>query len=466
MTTASLVDSSSTSLNPQSHFDVAIIGGGVSGLAAAVELSRRGAKVALIEQTEKLGGRCYSYIDPSTGDIVDNGQHILVGAYRHTLRYLEMIGARSRLRAAGNLYLPLHHPEKGFAEFELVSLPHPLDVTAGMLKFRLLTLAERRRLLNIAKTLQSWDDATTGMLAQLTVDEWLTREAQSDNAKNCLWFPIALSVMNEIPQRASALLFAASLRDTFLGESNDSQILIPSVGQSELYVEGALRLLRENNAVILTGTEVEAIISEMNSVRGVGLNNGQTIRSRSVISAIPYFALSQILPQSLLREPPFHRLQEFRSSPIVAIHLWFNADIMPMEYVGLIGTKIQWLFNRRKLIDHAGRYEGYLTAIISGAHGEVILSKQELVALALKEIRQVFPASEHARLVHSLVIKEKRATFSATNEVETLRPPTRTPLENFLLAGDWTDTGLPATIEGAVMSGFTAAEEAGLTGGE
>ncbi|HTK81337.1 MAG TPA: hydroxysqualene dehydroxylase HpnE [Bacteroidota bacterium] len=460
MNEASRIQSLSQVPDLQAHCDAVIIGAGVSGLAAAVELSNKGARVVLLEQTEKLGGRCYSYIDVSTGDIVDNGQHILVGAYRHTLRYLDMIGTRHRLRAAGNLRLPLHHPTKGFAAFEISSLPRPLDISTGMLKFKLLSLGERRRLLNVARSLQKWDGATVGMLAHRTVEEWLTSEDQSENAKNCLWYPIAISVMNETPQRASALLFARSLRDTFLGESTDSHILIPATGQSQLYVDGALKYLQDNNAVIMTGAEVSEIISEKNGVRGVSLRNGQTIRSRNVISAIPYFALFQILPPALLQESPFDRVQEFRSVPIVAIHLWLDADVMPMEYVGLIGKKIQWLFNRRKLIEHAGTHKGYLTAIISGAYKEVNFSKQDLVSMALDEIHEVFPESAKARLLHSLVIKEKRATFSATNEIEALRPSTKTPLSNLFLAGDWTDTGLPATIEGAVMSGFTAAQEA------
>ena len=439
------------------HFDVAIIGGGLSGLATAVGLAQHGANIVLLEQAPKLGGRCYSYVDNTTGDVVDNGQHLLVGAYHHTLRYLDIIGTRPHLRAEKKLRLPLHHPDKGFASFEVSPLPRPLHLTAGMLKFKLLTLNERRQLLNVGVALQKLHPAAEEQLARTSVDEWLTLLRQSGNAKNCLWYPLAISVMNEVPHKASALLFARSLRSTFLGTTSDARILVPTIGQTELYVDPALNHFSRHRVSVRTNTQVTSVLLDGKRAAGVELNGGKRILCGCVVSAVPYYAVAGMLPPAFRNEAPFAHLRQFQSSPIVSLHLWFDKEFMTMDYVGLIGKNNQWLFNRRRIVSAAGTPTSYLTSVISGAHTHVEWTKQRLVTCAVQEIREIFPEAEGARLLHALVVKEKRATFSPTNEIEPLRPSAQTDVGNFFLAGDWTATGLPATIEGAIMSGFTAA---------
>lgn len=440
--------------------DVVVVGGGLSGLAAAVQLSLDGARVILIEQANKLGGRAYSYIDKKTGDVVDNGQHVLVGAYHHTLRYLELIGTRDCLSAndAATLRLHFHHPEKGVDSFALPSVPHPLQIPAAIFKYRLLSFQDRQKLLNVGLKLKSWNHSLEEKLRKLTVAEWLESLHQSEEAKHSFWFPIAISVMNELPQKASALLFARSLKNTFLGKKSDATLFIPSVGQSELYVASAERILNNHHSRILLNTEVIALVVDKGKASGVKLKNGRQIKARAVIAAVPYFAATRLLPENLRKTDPFLHFKKFTASPIVSIHLWFDREIMDKEFIGLIERNVQWLFNRRRILRESGKPENYISAIISGAHNYVDMSKEQLVKMAVGDIASTFPSAAKASLVHSVVIKEKRATFSPTNKVEPLRPAQRTPIENFFLAGDWTDTGLPPTIEGAVMSGFRCAE--------
>ena len=156
-------------------------------------------------------------------------------------------------------------------------------------------------------------------------------------------------------------------------------------------------------------------------------------------------------------EKPFADLSKFESSPIVSLHLWFDRDFMNVDYVGSIGRTLQWVFNRRRIVGDS-RSTGYISAVLSGAYAIVDEPKEKLILVALHELKDVFPAARQAKLIHSVVIKERRATFSATNEIEPFRPAPETQVRNFYLAGDWTNTGLPATIEGAVLSGFRAAE--------
>lgn len=404
-----------------------------------------------------MGGRCYSFIDEKTGDVVDNGQHVLVGAYHNTLRYLEMIGTRSLLKEQSKLSLPFFHPQKGFHTFSVSSLPKPFHLTAGMLKFSLLSFWERKRLLNVGLELQRWNKEKEQKLAHLTIDEWLTSLNQSEEAKKCFWNPISISVMNELPERASALLFARSLRSTFLGKKSDSALLIPTVGQTELYATPAEEFLKRHKAKIFLNAQVEKIICKNGKAIGIEVG-GKLIKAERIISTVPYFALQSLLPDDVQRTEPFNHLHRFKSSPIVSIHLWFEKELMEEDFVGLIDMKLQWIFNRRKIIGSppAGGLQ-LISAVISGAHEEVKLSKEELVELAMKDLHKIYPKTQNSKPKTSVVIKEKRATFSPTNDIEPFRPNTVSPVHNLFLAGDWTNTGLPATIEGAVMSGFVAA---------
>jgi hydroxysqualene dehydroxylase len=437
--------------------DVAIIGGGLSGLAAAVELALSGVDVALFERSPKLGGRCYSYVDVKTGDVVDNGQHVLLGAYHNALRYLKLVGTREFLHEESGLVLPFHHPRKGRGLFESSSLPKPFHLTTGMLKFKLLSFRERQKLLKVGLELNRLNDALEKRLSSLTIEQWLTSLNQSDEAKRSLWYPIAISAMNELPHRASALLFALSLRAAFLGKKSDSGFLIPTIGQTDLYVAGAEKIFHKEKTKVFLNTEIQSLAIAGSRAVGLRLKGNKTVSANYVISAVPYYSLYNLLPQKLCKEKPFVDLHKFESSPIVSIHLWFDKDFMDVPYIGLIDRKVQWVFNRRKIMQKERQPTGYISTVISGAHDVVDLSKDDLVKIALCELNEVFPDSRHARLVHSIVIKEKRATFSPTNEVESLRPSVETSILNFFLAGDWTNTGLPPTIEGAVLSGFHAA---------
>jgi zeta-carotene desaturase len=291
----------------------------------------------------------------------------------------------------------------------------------------------------------------------MTVEEWLTALHQSPEVKKTFWYPLALSVMNELPERASALLFARTLRSVLAGPTAQRVVLISSVGQNALYVEGALRFLREHHAEVTTSTEVERLDVDGGSVAGIRLKNGTSISATHVVAAVPYFAVNRMLPPSLQAVKPFSDLPRFQSSPIVSVHLWFDRDWMDMDYVGLIGRTTQWLFNRGRISGNMHSSRSSLSAVISAAYNIVDLDKQEIVAIVTKELKEAFPNSSPSSLIHSVVVKEKRATFSPTIEIEPLRPGTATPLKNFFLAGDWTNTGLPATIEGAVASGLKAA---------
>jgi squalene-associated FAD-dependent desaturase len=432
--------------------DVVIIGGGLAGLSAAVKLANSGAKVFLYEQNTQLGGRTYSFIDKKTGDVVDNGQHLLIGAYHNTLEYLKLIGTDSLLNKQTKPKLNFYHPKYGISTFEISNLPKPFDITAAMLKYSPFSFRERHKLLKVGFALRKLDATPENKLAHQSVEEWLISLDQSETVRHSFWYPIVVSVMNELPNRASAMLFAQSLKKSFLGKKSDAALLIPLVGQTELYINEAEIFLSKNKVKIIKGNGVKHIIVENGKVIGVATD--RNIKSKYIISAIPYFKLPDILPRDVMHKYPFDKLKLFKSVPIISINLWFDRDVMDIDFVGLINKNLQWVFNKHRIMGEAHKPDNYITAIISGAHKYIHLTKDELVSLAIKDLTEVFPMIKTAILKHSIVIKEKRATFSATSDIEQYRPNYETPIENLFLTGDWTNTGLPATIEGAVQSGF------------
>lgn len=436
--------------------DVIIIGGGLSGLSAAVKLSNLGANVFLYEQSAQLGGRTYSFFDKITGDVVDNGQHLLVGAYHNTIQYLKLVGTDSFLNKQDKPKLNIFHPERGFAKFEISDLPKPFDLTVAMLKFNALSFRDRQKLLKVGLALRKLNHISEQKLLNKTIDEWLISLGQSEEIRRSFWNPIVISVMNELPNRASALLFARSIKKTFLGSKDDAALLTPVIGQTELYVSGAESLLSKNKVKIFYGRMVKHISVVNGRVSGVEVD--RKIKSKYVISAVPYFSLNKILPPDVLRIHPFDKLRRFKSVPIISINLWFGKEIMDIDFIGLIDKNLQWVFNKHRIMCETNKTGNYVTAVISGAYKFIHLTKNELVDVAVRDLAEVFPEINNTTVKHSLVIKEKRATFSATNEAESFRPTNKTCIDNFFLAGDWTNTGLPATIEGAVQSGFECAK--------
>ncbi len=435
--------------------DVVVIGGGVSGLTAAVDLSSYGFSVLLVEQKQHCGGRTYSFVHRETGDEVDNGQHLMMGCYRSTLKFLTTIGALSTVTIQKNLSVAFQHSERGLFRLQAVSFPAPLNVLIGLLRLKSLTFFQRLSLLRVGVALffARPDDDT--QLQSLTVSEWLVRLHQPEVNKKYLWDILAIGTLNDSPSVVSAALFVKVLQSAFLGRRLNSSMVIPKRGLSSVLVDPAINFLTQNKSVVLTNTSVDRVVIKEGSVVGVVLNSGETVSTRAVVSAVPYFDAPKIFEKGAIAQ--LSELQSpgnFVSSAIVTVHLWFDKNFIGEEFVALLDSPIHWVFNKSKMY---GKKEGggsYLSLVISGAANFVEREKEEIVALAVSELSRFFPRCVDATLIHSLVIKEKRATFSPRVGVERFRPSHTTSVKNLFLAGDWTDTKLPATIEGAAQSGY------------
>ncbi len=443
--------------------DAIIIGGGLAGLSAAVDLSSRKRSVLLLEQKPHLGGRAYSYIDKKTGDAVDNGQHLLMGCYESTRRYLGMIGSSHGVRLQKNLHIEFLHPRSGAASLVCPPLPAPLHVLAGLLRLRTLPFAHRLLLLRMGAELFDTSKQKERALEALTVDQWLRSIGQTPENRKYLWDILAVGTLNDDPATVSALLFYRVLKSAFLGSRINSSLMIPLVGLSELLVDPAVKYIEANGGRIIAGGKkggggVEELRVRHGIIEGVKAG-GKNQTARAYIGAIPYHAWDALQRNGQAPDKPIVKhLSRFDSSPIITLHLWFDRQVMEGEFAAVLDSTIQWVFNKSRMM-HGGNLQGrqYLSVVISGAGKYVEWPKERLVGLGLNELGNVLPAVRGAKIVQSLVIKEKRATFSPRPGIEQIRPKAESAIPNLFLAGDWTDTGFPATIEGAVMSGFKAA---------
>lgn len=432
---------------------VVIVGGGLSGLAAAVDLVSRGIRATLLEQKPALGGRAYSFRDSVTGDTIDNGQHVLIAGYDRTMHFLETIGTRHLLRVQHSPSLMFHHPERGFREFRLPLLPAPLNLLIGILRCSLFSISDRVRLLRAGLSLRSLSASDERGIADQTIADWLQSVGQSRECIRSFWEPLAVSMMNEGIEKASALVFVRALRKAFLGGSRNAGLALSSVGLTHLFVDGAKQFIALRGGEIRCNAEAVKVTVKNDVASSVSLRDRSVIMADAVILAVPQHKLMPILVPQLKEK--FSKFTTIGVAPIVSIHLWFDKEFMRHEFVGLIGRRIQWLFNRR-LINHEQGKGAHVSAVISGAHNFVDKTKDELVKIAMEDMRSVYP-NLREEPQHAVVIREKSATYSSSPIIESLRPPANTEVHNLFLAGDWTATGYPATIESAVLSGERAA---------
>lgn len=439
--------------------DVLIIGGGLAGLAAGVALAEAGCRVRLMEQKPYLGGRARSFRDAATGSVVDNGQHLFMGCYHATLRFLNAIGTSHTVSFDPQLRVRFLDSDQKLTELRCPSFPAPWHLLTGVCLSDSFTFGEKMDVLRLGRALRSAKDTAVeslGILEHMTVEEWLSRLGQRESLRRNFWNLLCIAAMNEDPQITSALLFRRVLRLALFSSPLDSRLGIPRKGLSDCYTDAAERAITGHGGSVELRRDVRALLVSNGVCHGVRLVDGTVMEAQTVLSAVPWHVLPALLPAEAVKsEPVFSRILELRPAPIISIYLWFDRAVTDLEFVGLRGTTVQWLFNKGRIL---GNGENYISLVLSGAHDHVARSKEDLLDTALSELQNLLPDLRDARLTHSLVIKERFATFSPCAGVDRLRPPTVTPLRGLYLAGDWTDTGLPATIEGAVQSGYTAAE--------
>lgn len=443
--------------------EVVILGGGFAGLSAGVELADLGHHVTLIERKGYLGGRAYSFRDPASGSLMDNGQHVLMGCYRDTLAFLEKIGTRRLVHFQKNLSVDFAEPNgKRPVRFRALPLPNPFHLLTGFLMFGGLSLKDKWSALRLGRYFNG--GASLIALDDMTVPAWLDRLKQTPRLQDRFWNPLVYAALNDRPEVSSAELFAAVLREALFSGRKGGRIGISKVGLSDLYTEAALDFIEKRGGQILLKTPVQKLHFRGHEFQEVELEGGRRLSAEILLSTVPFTVLRKILPENLLYQDPFFAgLTQLQTSPIVAINLWFDRPITDRPFIGFWGTRVHWLFNKGMYFAKQSLPGGkdsppYVTLVISGAREEMKISGPDLAAMALRELETLLPKVQNAKLLRSSVTKEPEATLAPMPGVSKFRPSQKTPYRNFFLAGDWTATGLPATIESAVRSAKRAVE--------
>jgi squalene-associated FAD-dependent desaturase len=440
--------------------DVVVIGGGFAGLSAATSLATHGFRVAVLERKPVPGGRAYSFADSDTGDSVDNGQHVMMGCYAETLKFLERIGTRGQLVYQSRLEIEMRELDGRRGTLRTARLPGPMHMSAAVMRYGLLTRRERMSAMVAGLRLLRMHRYDRARLGDATVATVMDVLGQGERARRCFWYPLAIATLNEDPHLASAALLAEVLKRAFFGRRMDSAFVYSRVGLSDLYCTSATRLIEDCGGLVATHAIVESLEFDADgAVAGVRLRDGRRLNAASFIAAVAPAQLVRMLPEGAGSDPFFAHLGEISCSPIICVHVWFDRDITDAAFAGFVGTTTQWMFNKRKIFESGAEHvPGYLSFVISGARQLIDLGNEELLDLVMNDLHAMIPGSRDARVLKALVLKEKQATMAPSPECDRLRPTVNTPVGNFFLAGDWIQTGLPATIESAVASGHAAAD--------
>jgi squalene-associated FAD-dependent desaturase len=440
-------------------YRVIVIGGGFAGLSAAVELARHGEKVLLLEARPGLGGRATAFTDRHTGERVDNGQHVLLGCYHETFAFLKTIGADQNVRLQTTLDVPFVDKQGRRSRLQCPPLKPPWHLLGGLAEWSALGLRDRLAALKLAEPIRiarrqlHGDHAMMAASPGETVQGWLMRNGQTPRLCEMLWEPLALAALNQSPREAGAPMFARVLAQMFGGAATDAAIGIPIRPLDAMYANPARAYIEGHGGQVRTNAPAR-IVCEGERIRHV-LVQDERLQADSIIAAVPWFALSDVIvspPASL--QPVIRAAAGTAASPIVTVNLWLDRQVLDSPFVGLPGRTMQWVFDKREAFGNAA---SHLSLVSSGAADVFGRSNEELIALAFDEILEAFPDARRARLTRATVVRERRATFSLAPG-QPSRPAVRTGVQGLVLSGDWIETGLPATIEGAVLSGRLAAE--------
>jgi squalene-associated FAD-dependent desaturase len=440
--------------------DVVVIGAGFAGLSAAVRLVDAGRRVVVVEEAPRLGGRATAFTDRETGERVDNGQHVLFGCYRETYAFLRRLGTDTLAPLQRRLSLTMIGPHGERSQLECPDWRPPWHLAGGVLRWRAMPLSDRLTAVRLMRLLgdvrrEGAAAVAARVPAEQTVSQWLEAQGQSISLSDWLWRPLAIAALNQSPDEAAAAPFVRVLGELFGPRVEDSAIGMASVPLDELYAEPARRVVEAAGGAVLQKSPARIRIGLDGGIESVDAASVR-IEARAVISTVPWHALGRIwtdgAPTSM--QPLIANATALGSSPIVTVNFWFDERVMSEPFVGLVGGPMHWVFDKSAIFTTVG---GHLSIVASGAVGLAALDNAAITAAARGQLEQALPATAKVRLVRTVVVREQRATFSLAPGSPP-RPAAETPIRGFYLAGDWTDTGLPGTIEGAVRSGHTAAD--------
>ncbi len=416
---------------------ILIIGGGLAGLSAAIYLIKEGYQIEIIEASPKLGGRTYSFKSNDKQTIIDNGQHILMGCYSHSLDYIEKINSRNKFYFQKSLKIN-YIGEKG-ETFRLSVPRHPysFNLLYGFINFNVLTFSER---ISVIKFFIALKMGGIKPGADQSVKELLRIHGQSEKIITKFWENVVISAMNTPLEKASAELFVEMIKIIFFSGNKGANIIIPNTGLSEALIFPAENSIKNNGGKIVTSERAIKIKFENGRAVKVLTSKREISDFDFVISAIPSDQLIKIIPEDIVQKLNVPQLQ---FSPILSVNFWLKNNPLKEKFYGIIGGEFHWLFNKGK----------YISLIKSAADSLIFLDNNELIETANSELKKYFTILDCTEIIDSKIIKERKATMISDVNSLKKRKKVKYNINNLFIAGDWTNTGLPGTIESSVKSG-------------
>jgi len=433
------------------QYSVAIVGGGLAGLAAGCALAEAGLRVTVFERRPYVGGRASSYEHPGTGEVVDNCQHVLLGCCTNLIDFYDRLGVSGKIRWFNEL--TFIEPGGRASRMAPSFLPAPMHNVPTFLGAKMLSAKDKvaisRAMAVMSRGLP--EDSGEDFLS------WLRRHKQTEQAIERFWKTVLVSALNEDLNRISVRYAMQVFRESFMKSAAAGRMGLPSIPLSDLY-GNAIEYIRTRGGEVLLRSSVSAIGPKQNRV-GVLTGSGEQ-QFDFVVLAAAFQNVASLLPSDSSANPIKEQLAHFEPSSITGIHLWFDREITPLPHAVLLDRTIQWMFHKSKFHeDRENDGQGsYVELVVSASKSLVQKSREEILELATRELAEFFLAVREAKLVKATVIKEIYATYAILPGLDKYRPEAKTQWPQIFLAGDWTATGWPATMEGAVRSGYMTAE--------
>lgn len=439
-------------LRRSSKKTVIVVGGGVAGMSAACALAETGLRVQLVERRSYLGGRASSYLHSGVGEVIDNCQHVLFGCCTNLIGFYRRIGVADRIHWTCEMTMI----EPGGRRSQLGSswLPAPFHGLPKLLSAHAFTLADKLALGRAFSTLMRPvpADSTESLGA------WLKRHKQTEGASKRFWRLVIASALNADVDSIALPYAAKVIRELFMNSVEAGSMGMSTVPLSELYA-GAQAFLEQRGLKVLFNTNVESAAWDEENAQWTLTTRNVTLASDLLLLALPFEGMQKLLPQMPSADGVDtlgRQIERHEHWPICSVHLWFDREITELDHAVLLDREIHWIYNKSRL--QPWRKGNYLELVVSASRSFAQLSREQAIAQALKELAEYFPAVAGAKLEKATLVKEMRATFGVPPGIDSARPPAAAPWPNCFLAGDWTATGWPSTMESAARSGHLAAE--------
>jgi squalene-associated FAD-dependent desaturase len=439
---------------------VTVIGGGVAGMSAACALAEAGFRVQLVERRSYLGGRASSYLHPGVEEVIDNCQHVLFGCCTNLIGFYGRIGVADKVHWTSDMTMIEPGGRRSrLGPFRLgpLGLPAPLHGTPSLLSAHAFNFADKMALARAFRAMMRTDVLRP---STETLGDWLRRHKQTEGAMNRFWRLVIASALNADIENIAVHYAAKVIRELFMNSAEAGSMGMSSVPLSELYA-GAERFLSERGSRVLYNANVERMLWDEETSQWSVTTRAGTLESDYVVLALPFEAMGKLisnLPAAEGAAELICQIELHEHWPLCSVHLWFDREITDLEHAVLLDREIHWLYNKGRLQPWRKLKGSYVELVVSASKAFAALSREEAIAQSVRELAEFFPVVNGAKVEKAVLIKEVRATFGVPPGIDAARPDVVSPWPQLFLAGDWTNTGWPSTMESAARSGHLAAE--------